>query len=123
MMAASAAILAFGNSEQKCVIKRFCKPCLAARGLHSERAALVEKCTSDLISHLITACEEGLNNSFETATRLASYCIRFNHPQAHEFTRFLMAGACGQLNPNWQEGCQRVGEDLERRGTIAQMMA
>jgi hypothetical protein len=36
MMAASAAILAFENSEQKCVVKRFCNRCLGARGVHSE---------------------------------------------------------------------------------------
>jgi hypothetical protein len=32
IMAASAAILASGNCEQKFLAKRFCKPCLAARG-------------------------------------------------------------------------------------------
>jgi hypothetical protein len=76
-----------------------------------------------LVSHLIIAGEEGLNNSFDVATRLASCCIRLNHQQAHQSTRFIMAGAGRQLNPNSQEGSQRVGDDLERRRTIAQMMS
>jgi hypothetical protein len=116
IMAASAAILVSSNpNHHECIVRRFWKHCIATRAFHPDKADAVEKCASDLFAHLISVREAGLSSSCESALRLASYCIRFGHPQAHEFVRFILVGARNELNPAWQDGCQRVCADLERR--------